>query len=193
MMKRNEKGSIILVMILVLLLSSIVTILTLLFISEKINFERSTNKVLQNVYEEDKKYEITKNILKQYLDQIAYDDVEDLIWSNEESDEFEILLESNILPKLIGDYEVSVENLNDDYVSNYCEELISVIDDTEEFIGYDCSKEEIEIEYRIIFFDDKNDSIFEFNVRGIEMELNSDGSTLKLNLDNVNIETVNME
>lgn len=193
-MNRKEKGSIMLVMILMLMLMSIATILTLLFVSEKINFERSTHKALVDIYEEDKKYEITKNMVKQQFSQLSYENIDDIIWSSDNSAQVERLLSDNIFPKLLGKYEAFVETTNDSYVSEYCEELSREIDGEIEFIGFECNNENIEIGFKIRVLNEKEEeSIFEFNVTGITIDVVGDGSTLSLNLYDINIETVNLE
>lgn len=186
-----------LVMVLVLLISTVVTILTLFYISEKVNFERNAHKSMETLYKKDSQFEIAKNLNLQYLDQLSYEDLEDIVWSGDDSSDLESLLENNVYNKLYGNYEVRINTLNDVYIKDLCFELVVEIDGELDFIGYECEEDAIELNFDLTLTEigkNKSKSVsFEYVIGDVFLEVSEDGSTIFLNLDDVYTKVMNLE
>lgn len=192
----NEKGNMFLVSVLVILITSVVSALTLFYISEKLSFDKPANKVIDSLYEKDSKYELAKNLNLQYLDQLSYEDLEDIVWSGDDSSELSSVLKKRIYNNLYGNVDVEINALNDVYIKDLCFELVEEVDDEIRFIGFDCENESFDLNFELKISETvKGKKIFndfEYIISNIYFEVSEDGSSVKLNLDDIDIKLMNL-
>lgn len=146
---KNQKGSIPLVLTIVFMIGMSTMALAGLLLSGKATYKYSVTSDLERLYENDSIIEMTINITKQVLDTKEWEYVkyEDVI---KDVDLFKIedIVNATLIPLYIGNGKIYLEEIYfPPRLDYYCEEEV---DSNEELVGFNCLKEALDIEFKII-------------------------------------------
>lgn len=145
----NEKGSLPLVLLIVLIVSISIATLANLMLTEKVNTKLTVTNNVAQAYEKDSVIEVTRNITKQLFLSKEWEEIDGAEIIND-SDLFTIeeAINAEVLPPLgISSHIVLEESYFPPNVDYYCQKIE---EESEELLTYDCMEEKLTVELKLI-------------------------------------------
>lgn len=188
---RNERGSIPLVMVVVVVLSITILSLTQLLLGEKTTAQSITESQANDFYQEDMVFEIATNLTlqtikdKEWISEIQgekYINTEDLL-------NIENILNQESLPYENNDLRVILSNLYAENVTESCDAVYELITSNEqgEFLGYRCNNQPTDVEFTLTIKEESNSHSYIVRIENIYPKTGSKAEKIYLDTNRVTV------